>query len=52
MDVVKGALKAGADILVVGREIIAIRHIGHAADEFPGQLNREESERGRVMTDL
>jgi bifunctional enzyme Fae/Hps len=42
VDVVKDALKAGADILVVNRAITASKDIEHAAEEFLGQLNREE----------
>jgi len=52
VDVVKDALRAGADILVVGRAITASKDIGHAADEFLDQLNREEIDQFRVMTDF
>jgi len=52
VDVVKDALKAGADILVVGRAITASKDIGHAADEFLDQLNREEIDQFRIMTDF
>jgi bifunctional enzyme Fae/Hps len=52
VDVVKDALKAGADILVVGRAITASKDIGHAADEFLDQLNQEEIDQFRVMTDF
>jgi bifunctional enzyme Fae/Hps len=52
VDVVKDALKAGADILVVGRAITASKDIGHAADEFLDQLNRDEIDQFRVMTDF
>jgi bifunctional enzyme Fae/Hps len=52
VDVVKDALKAGADILVVGRAITASKDIGHAADEFLDQLDREEIDQFRVMTDF
>jgi bifunctional enzyme Fae/Hps len=37
---------------VVGRAITASKDVNHAADEFLEQLNREESGRGRIMTDL
>ncbi|MGB8891299.1 MAG: bifunctional 5,6,7,8-tetrahydromethanopterin hydro-lyase/3-hexulose-6-phosphate synthase [Methanoregula sp.] len=40
VEVVKDALKAGADILVVGRSITASKDIEHATDEFLDQLNR------------
>jgi bifunctional enzyme Fae/Hps len=52
VDVVKDALRAGADILVVGRAITASKDIEHAADEFLDQLNREEIDQFRVMTDF
>lgn len=52
VDVVKEALRSGADILVVGRAITASKDIGHAADEFLDQLNREEIDQFRVMTDF
>jgi bifunctional enzyme Fae/Hps len=50
--VVKEALKAGADILVVGRAITDSKNVSHAVDEFLEQLDREESGRGRIMTDF
>jgi len=52
VDVVKEALRSGADILVVGRAITASKDIGHAADEFLDQLNREEIDQFRVLTDF
>jgi len=52
VNVVKDALKAGADILVVGRAITASKDIGHAADEFLEQLDREEIDQFRIMTDF
>jgi len=52
VEVVKDALKAGADILVVGRAITASKDIGHAAEEFLDQLNREEIDQFRIMTDF
>ncbi len=51
-DVVKDALKAGADILVVGRAITASKNIRHAAEEFLEELNTEEIDQFRVMTDF
>jgi bifunctional enzyme Fae/Hps len=50
--VVKAALKAGADIIVVGRAITASKDIHHAAEEFLEQLSREEIDQFRVMTDF
>ena len=52
VNVVKDALKAGADILVVGRAITASKDIKHAADEFIDKLDKEEIDQFRVMTDF
>ncbi len=52
VDVVKDALKAGADILVVGRAITASKDMGHIPDEFLDQLSREEIGPFRIMTDF
>jgi bifunctional enzyme Fae/Hps len=52
VNVVKDALKAGADILVVGRAITASKDIKHAADEFIDNLDKEEIDQFRVMTDF
>ena len=49
---VKMAIKAGADIIVVGRAITASRDIKHAAEEFLDQLAKEEVDQFRVMTDF
>lgn len=51
-NVVKDALKAGADLLVVGRAITASKDVSHAADEFLEELNREEIDQFRIMTDF
>jgi len=45
-------VKAGADIIVVGRAITASKDIHTAADLFLEQLNREEIDQFRVMTDF
>jgi len=50
--VVKDALAAGADILVVGRAITASRNIEHAAEEFLEEMQLEEIDQFRVMTDF
>jgi len=50
--VVKDAIAAGADILVVGRAITASKNIRHAAEEFLEELGREEIDQFRVMTDF
>jgi len=52
VNVVKDALKAGADILVVGRAITASKDVSHAADQFLEELNREEIDQFRIMTDF
>jgi len=49
---VKDALKAGADILVVGRAITASKDISHAAEQFIEELAKEEIDQFRVMTDF
>ncbi len=49
---VKEALKAGADILVVGRAITASKDIAHAAEQFIEELEKEEIDQFRVMTDF
>ena len=50
--VVNEALKTGADILVVGRAITASKDVRHAAEEFLEQLNKEEIDQFRIMTDF
>jgi len=52
VDVVKDAVKAGADIIVVGRAITASKDPHTQADLFLEQLNREEVDQFRVMTDF
>jgi 3-hexulose-6-phosphate synthase (EC 4.1.2.43) len=52
VDVVKAALKSGADILVVGRAITMSKDIRHAAEEFLEELSMEEIDQFRVMTDF
>ncbi len=51
-EVVKDALKSGADILVVGRAITASKDIRSSAEIFLENLNREEIDQFRVMTDF
>jgi bifunctional enzyme Fae/Hps len=51
-DVVKEAMKSGADILVVGRAITASKNIQNAAEGFLEALNSEEIDQFRVMTDF
>ncbi len=52
VNVVKTALKSGADILVVGRAITMSKDIYHAAEEFLEELGREAIDQFRVMTDF
>jgi bifunctional enzyme Fae/Hps len=52
VNVVRDALKAGVDILFVGRAIIASKDIKHSADEFLDKLDKEEIDQFRVMTDF
>jgi bifunctional enzyme Fae/Hps len=50
INVVKDALKAGADILVVGRAITASKDIKRAAEEFIERINKEEIDLCGIMT--
>jgi len=50
--VVNTALKAGADIIVVGRAITASKDVRHAAEEFLEELSKDEIDQFRVMTDF
>ncbi|HJJ33232.1 MAG TPA: bifunctional 5,6,7,8-tetrahydromethanopterin hydro-lyase/3-hexulose-6-phosphate synthase [Methanocorpusculum sp.] len=50
--VVKKAVAAGADIVVVGRAITASKDIKNAAESFLAELNSEEIDQFRVMTDF
>ena len=52
VNVVKDALKAGADILVVGHAITASKDIKRAADEFVERLDKEEIDQFRIVTDF
>jgi bifunctional enzyme Fae/Hps len=49
---VKEALASGADILVVGRAITASKDVQNAAEIFLEQMNKEEIDQFRVMTDF
>ncbi len=49
---VQDALRAGADILVVGRAITASKNIKHAVEEFLEELKQEEIDQFRIMTDF
>jgi len=51
-NVVKDALKAGVDSLVVGRAITASNDVGHVADGFIEQINKEEIDQFRIITDF
>ena len=50
--VVKDALRAGADILVVGRAITASKNIRNAAEGFLQEMDAEEVDQFRIMTDF
>jgi len=50
--VVKDTLKSGADILVVRRAITASKNIRNPAEQFPEEMNREEIDQFRIMTDF
>lgn len=50
--VVKKAIAAGADIVVVGRAITASKDIKNAAEGFLEELDSEEIDQFRVMTDF
>ncbi len=50
--VVKKALAAGADIVVVGRAITASKDIKNAAESFLEELDSEEIDQFRIMTDF
>ncbi|GAA5262740.1 bifunctional 5,6,7,8-tetrahydromethanopterin hydro-lyase/3-hexulose-6-phosphate synthase [Methanocalculus sp. MC3] len=52
VNVAKKALTSGADILVVGRAITASKNIQHAAEEFLEEINSEEIDQFRIMTDF
>ncbi|MBO4522264.1 MAG: orotidine 5'-phosphate decarboxylase, partial [Methanomicrobium sp.] len=51
-NVVKTALESGADIIVVGRAITASKNIQNAAEQFLDEMNKEEIDQFRVMTDF
>lgn len=51
-NVVKDAMAAGADILVVGRAITASKDIRNAAEIFLERMNKEEIDQFRIMTDF
>ena len=52
MPVVKRAIAAGADVVLVGRAITASKDIKNAAESFLAELDSEEIEQFRVMTDF
>jgi bifunctional enzyme Fae/Hps len=52
VSVVRDALKAGADILVVARAIMASKDIKRAAEGFIVRMDKEEIDQFRVMTDF
>jgi bifunctional enzyme Fae/Hps len=50
--VVKKAIAAGADVVVVGRAITASKDIENASESFLAELDSEEIDQFRVMTDF
>ena len=48
----KKAIAAGADVVVVGRAITASKDIKNAAESFLAELDSEEIDQFRVMTDF
>ncbi len=52
VDTIGDALKAGADILVVGRAITRSRDIRDAAEQFLAGLKQTEIDQYRIMTDF
>jgi bifunctional enzyme Fae/Hps len=52
VDTIGEALKAGADILVVGRAITRSRDIRDAAEQFLAGLKQTEIDQYRIMTDF
>ncbi len=49
---VRDALKAGSQIIVVGRAITASKDIRHAGEKFLEQLGKAEIDQFRIMTDF
>ncbi len=52
VDTEGAALKAGADILVVGRAITRSKDIRDMAEQFLSGLNQTEIDQYRIMTDF
>jgi bifunctional enzyme Fae/Hps len=50
--IVKKAIAAGADVVVVGRAITASKDIENASESFLAELDSEEIDQFRVMTDF
>ena len=51
-DTISDALKAGADILVVGRAITNAKDVRQVAEQFIEGLNKPEIDQFRIMTDF
>ena len=52
IDSIDDALKAGADILVVGRAITNSKEVKYTTEQFIDKLNKSEIDQFRVMTDF
>jgi len=52
VDVEREVLKSVDDFHLIGLAIPISKDTGHAAEEFIGKLERDESERGGVVTDF
>lgn len=52
VDNVEAALKAGADIIVVGRAITKSKDVRDTTEQFMAQLKKSEIDQYRVMTDF
>jgi len=51
-DTIPDALKAGADVLVVGRAITNAKDVRQAAEQFIESMNKPEIDQFRIMTDF
>jgi len=52
VDAVKDALKAGADIIVVGRAITKAKDVRSMAEQFIEEMKQPEIDQYRIMTDF
>jgi len=52
VDTVKDALKAGADIVVVGRAITKAKDVRSMTEQFIEEMKQPEIDQYRIMTDF